>query len=133
MKNIHYFIFKPSFSDGKLVAIFPQEKRVEAFQYLQSIWKWMHKAEIKEAEWDGGEFPSDNQFHSIAGTFSPVELIDLPVNPTINMNEDSIKNRKQAIVEWMTRSNNYSDHKDKSICSYCGHPANSSTCQKSHP
>jgi hypothetical protein len=115
IKNIHYFIFKPSFYDGKLVAIFPQEKKFEAFQYLQSIWKYMRKAEIKEAEWDGGEFPSDEEFHSIGCTFNPFKIIDLSVNPTINMNEDSIKNRKQA------------------ICSYCGHPANSSTCQKSHP
>ena len=31
--------------------------------------------------------------------------LDLPDNPQINMNNDSIKNRKEAIIDWMTRGN----------------------------
>jgi hypothetical protein len=31
--------------------------------------------------------------------------INLPENPEINMNNDSSNNRKQAIINWMTRGN----------------------------
>lgn len=112
-KNTYWFIFKPSFLDGKLVAIFSKEQRVEAVNYLNSIWKWKHKAEIREAEWDGGELPPNNEFRLIGGAFNPDELIDLPDNPTIHLpDEEVFKKRKEAFADWMTRGSTYKDHKN---------------------
>lgn len=36
---------------------------------------------------------------------NPVALIDLPDNPQININNDAFDKRKEALIEWMTRSN----------------------------
>jgi len=111
--NNYFFIYTAASCGGHCIAIFPEEKIADAFGYIVNSpnSKFMH---LYEGEWDAsGEIPI-TKLKSILIP-NPVKLIDLPDNPTINMNEDSIKNRKQA------------------ICSYCGHPANSSTCQKSHP
>lgn len=45
-------------------------------------------------------------------TLNPVKLIDLPANPTVAMDDNSSKNLKAALVEWMTRGNMTHSNKD---------------------
>ena len=46
------------------------------------------------------------------GTLNPVKLIDLPANPTVAINDNSSKELKAALVEWMTRGNMTHSNKD---------------------
>jgi len=106
----YLFVYKAASCGGHCIAIFPEEKIADAFDYIANSpnSKFMH---LYQGEWDAAsEIPVGAKIKSIITPHS-VKLIDLPDNPTINIEEDSINNRRQAFVEWMTRGN--MEHRNK--------------------
>jgi len=102
--NNYLFVYTAASCGGHCIAIFPEEKIADAFDYIVNSpnSKFMY---LYQGEWDAsGEIPIAAKLNSIL-TPNPVKLIDLPDNPTVNMNQDSINNRREAFVEWMTRGN----------------------------
>jgi len=49
--------------------------------------------------------------------------------------ESEAKRKAAAVLRQWANALEFVDHSggDPRLCSYCGHPTNSSTCQRSHP
>jgi hypothetical protein len=54
----HYFIVRSCGCGGHIVAIFPEEQRVEAVKCLLDYQKNMISAYIRSGEWSGGHLPA---------------------------------------------------------------------------